>query len=53
VIIVQTGEEETRLAALKSEAVDGGGAVRDKKILAEQMGFHVTIDLTEPSSRMT
>jgi NitT/TauT family transport system substrate-binding protein len=47
VIIVQTGGEETRLTALKTEAVDGAMLSGDKKIIAEQMGFHVTIDLSQ------
>jgi ABC-type nitrate/sulfonate/bicarbonate transport system substrate-binding protein len=47
VIIVQTGGEETRLVALKSEVVDGAMLSGDKKIIAEQLGFHVTIDLSQ------
>ena len=47
VIIVQTGGEETRFAALKSEAVDGAMLSGDKKVMAEQLGFHVTIDLSQ------
>jgi ABC-type nitrate/sulfonate/bicarbonate transport system substrate-binding protein len=47
VIIVQIGGEETRLAALKARAVDGAILSGDKKILAEQMGFRITIDLSE------
>ena len=47
VTILQTGGEATRFAALTSGAIDGAMLSGDKKVLAEKMGFHVTIDLSE------
>src|SRR6201988_248038 len=46
VIILQTGGEATRFAALTSGAIDGAMLSGDKKVQAERMGFHVTIDLS-------
>ena len=47
VTILQTGGEATRFAALTSGAIDGAMLSGDKKVLAEKMGFHVTIDLSQ------
>ena len=47
VIILQTGGEATRFAALTSGAIDGAMLSGDKKVLAEKMGYHVTIDLSQ------
>jgi NitT/TauT family transport system substrate-binding protein len=47
VTILQTGGEATRFAALTSGAIDGAMLSGDKKVLAEKMGYHVTIDLSE------
>jgi NitT/TauT family transport system substrate-binding protein len=47
VIILQTGGEATRFAALTSGAIDGAMLSGDKKVQAEKMGFHVTIDLSQ------
>lgn len=47
VTILQTGGEATRFAALTSGAIDGAMLSGDKKVLAEKMGYHVVIDLTE------
>ena len=46
VTILQTGGEATRFAALTSGAIDGAMLSGDKKVQAEKMGFHVTIDLS-------
>jgi NitT/TauT family transport system substrate-binding protein len=47
VTILQTGGEATRFAALTSGAIDGAMLSGDKKVQAEKMGFHVTIDLSQ------
>jgi NitT/TauT family transport system substrate-binding protein len=47
VTILQTGGEATRFAALTSGAIDGAMLSGDKKVHAEKMGFHVTIDLSQ------
>jgi ABC-type nitrate/sulfonate/bicarbonate transport system substrate-binding protein len=47
VTILQTGGEATRFAALTTGAIDGAMLSGDKKVLAEKMGFHVTIDLSQ------
>jgi len=47
VTILQTGGEATRFAALTSGAIDGAMLSGDKKVQAEKLGFHVTIDLSE------
>jgi len=47
VTILQTGGEATRFAALTSGAIDGAMLSGDKKVLAEKMGYHVTIDLSQ------
>ena len=47
VTILQTGGEATRFAALTSGAIDGAMLSGDKKIQAEKMGYHVTIDLSQ------
>ena len=47
VIILQTGGEATRFAALTSGAIDGAMLSGDKKVQAGRMGFHVTIDLSQ------
>lgn len=46
VTILQTGGEAIRFAALTSGAIDGAMLSGDKKVQAEKMGFHVTIDLS-------
>jgi ABC-type nitrate/sulfonate/bicarbonate transport system substrate-binding protein len=45
-MILQTGGEATRFAALTSGAIDGAMLSGDKKVQAEKMGFRVTIDLS-------
>jgi NitT/TauT family transport system substrate-binding protein len=47
VTILQTGGEATRFAALTTGAIDGAMLSGDKKVQAEKMGFHVTIDLSQ------
>ena len=47
VTILQTGGEATRFAALTTGAIDGAMLSGDKKVQAEKLGFHVTIDLSE------
>jgi NitT/TauT family transport system substrate-binding protein len=47
VTILQTGGEATRFAALTSGAIDGAMLSGDKKVQAEKMGYHVTIDLSQ------
>src|SRR5262249_39521074 len=47
VTILQTGGEATRFAALTSGVIDGAMLSGDKKVQAEKLGFHVTIDLSE------
>lgn len=47
VTILQTGGEATRFAALTSGAIDEAMLSGDKKIQAEEMGFHVAIDLSQ------
>jgi len=47
VIILQIGGEATRFAALTTGAIDGAMLSGDKKVQAEKMGFHVTIDLSQ------
>jgi ABC-type nitrate/sulfonate/bicarbonate transport system substrate-binding protein len=47
VTILQTGGEATRFAALTTGAIDGAMLSGDKKVLAEKMGFHVAIDLSQ------
>ena len=47
VIILQTGGEGPRLAALKGGSIDGAMLSGDQRFQAEKMGFHVLIDFSQ------
>lgn len=47
VIILQTGSEGARLAALKGGAIDGAMLSGDQRLQAEKLGFRVTIDFSQ------
>ena len=47
VIILQTGGEGPRLAALRGGAIDGAMLSGDQRFQAEKLGFHVLIDFSQ------
>ena len=47
VIILQTGGEGPRLAALRGGSIDGAMLSGDQRFQAEKMGFHVLIDFSQ------
>jgi NitT/TauT family transport system substrate-binding protein len=47
VVILQTGGEGPRLAALKSGAIEGAMLSGDQRFQAEKFGFHVLIDFSQ------